>query len=30
VLPLLVIGAVTILGAAIYAFVIKVEPLPVS
>lgn len=30
VLPLLVIGAVTILGAAIYAFMIKVEPLPVS
>jgi ACS family glucarate transporter-like MFS transporter len=30
VLPLIVIGAVTVLGAAIYAFMIKVEPLPVA
>ncbi|HEV7931124.1 MAG TPA: MFS transporter [Actinomadura sp.] len=30
VLPLLVIGAVTVLGAAIYAFMMKVEPLQVS
>jgi hypothetical protein len=30
VLPLLVIGAVTVLGAGIYAFMIKVEPLQVS